>query len=256
MLVTRVRPRPRFKPRRVTVLFADLRGYTGMAERLPAAQVWCRCWMNSVASSAVPPTHSAARSITWRAMGSWPDSASMRRAAAVRSRRLAAGHAMLKGFAPLAERWRSELSIDAGIGSRLALGRGGLRRAGSAAAQVHHLGRRYGECRRADCAAVRAPVRSCFLARVAAALGDTAEANSAVGSHPFSAAAADSNCAAVAGPSISGVCRRRSAWRCQFDWCPEPGSNRHDLSVNGFSYLLRLSPPRLRAFGVWSAPRP
>lgn len=35
---------------------------------------------------------------------------------------LAAGHAMLKGFALLAERWRSELSIDAGIGIGLHLG--------------------------------------------------------------------------------------------------------------------------------------
>jgi adenylate cyclase len=35
---------------------------------------------------------------------------------------LAAGHAMLKGFAPLADRWRRELTIDAGIGIGLHLG--------------------------------------------------------------------------------------------------------------------------------------
>ena len=35
---------------------------------------------------------------------------------------LAAGHAMLEGFTPVAERWRSELSIDAGIGIGLHLG--------------------------------------------------------------------------------------------------------------------------------------
>jgi adenylate cyclase len=35
---------------------------------------------------------------------------------------LAAGHAMLDGFAPVAERWRGELSIDAGIGIGLHLG--------------------------------------------------------------------------------------------------------------------------------------
>jgi adenylate cyclase len=35
---------------------------------------------------------------------------------------LAAGHAMLQGFAPIAARWRNELSIDAGIGVGLHLG--------------------------------------------------------------------------------------------------------------------------------------
>ena len=35
---------------------------------------------------------------------------------------LAAGHAMLRDFAPIAARWRSELSIDAGIGVGLHLG--------------------------------------------------------------------------------------------------------------------------------------
>jgi adenylate cyclase len=35
---------------------------------------------------------------------------------------LAAGHAMLQGFASVANRWRSELSIDAGIGIGMHLG--------------------------------------------------------------------------------------------------------------------------------------
>src|SRR5258708_6800754 len=35
---------------------------------------------------------------------------------------LAAGHAMLQDFAPVAARWRSELSIEAGIGVGLHLG--------------------------------------------------------------------------------------------------------------------------------------
>src|SRR5580698_4990688 len=39
ILVTRVRTPPQIRTASVTVLFADLRGYTGMVERLPAAQV-------------------------------------------------------------------------------------------------------------------------------------------------------------------------------------------------------------------------
>src|ERR1700761_8526367 len=39
MLVTRVRQPTTIRTAHVTVLFADLRGYTGMVERLPAARV-------------------------------------------------------------------------------------------------------------------------------------------------------------------------------------------------------------------------
>src|SRR5579862_9806253 len=39
MLVSRVRPPQPIRTASVTVLFADLRGYTGMVERLPAARV-------------------------------------------------------------------------------------------------------------------------------------------------------------------------------------------------------------------------
>jgi class 3 adenylate cyclase len=35
---------------------------------------------------------------------------------------LAAGHAMLQGFVPMAARWRSELAVEAGIGVGLHLG--------------------------------------------------------------------------------------------------------------------------------------
>src|ERR1700677_2687250 len=34
------------------------------------------------------------------------------------------------------------------------------------------------------------------------------------------------------------------------NWCPGPDSNRHGLSANGFSYPLRLSPPRCRVRGL------
>ena len=39
ILITRVRTPPQIRTASVTVLFADLRGYTGMVERLPAARV-------------------------------------------------------------------------------------------------------------------------------------------------------------------------------------------------------------------------
>jgi len=39
IIVTRVRPPPVTQTAQITVLFADLRGYTGMAERLPAVRV-------------------------------------------------------------------------------------------------------------------------------------------------------------------------------------------------------------------------
>ena len=42
----------------------------------------------------------------------------------------------------------------------------------------------------------------------------------------------------------------------QSHWCGRPGSNRHGVAPNGFSYPLRLSPPPGRAFGVWTIPSP
>ncbi len=121
ILVTRVRNPPRIRTASVTVLFADLRGYTGMVERLPAAQVvplldeFVRVLGGAATKFGGEVYHVAGDGIM---AGFGVNSESNGGA----SQALSAGHAMLEGFAQVAERWRSDLSIDAGIGIGLHLG--------------------------------------------------------------------------------------------------------------------------------------
>jgi adenylate cyclase len=104
-----------------TVLFADLRGYTGMAERLPAARVMPLLDEFSRTLAAATETyggtvfHMAGDGIM-AGFGVDDEGGNGAREA------LAAGHAMLQDFAPVAARWRRELSIQAGIGVGLHLG--------------------------------------------------------------------------------------------------------------------------------------
>jgi class 3 adenylate cyclase len=120
LLVTRVRSL-QIRTAYVTVLFADLRGYTGMVERLPAARVVPLLdEFFGVLGAAAKKFggeiyHMAGDGI----MAGFGVNAEDGNGAA---EALAAGHAMLKGFAPLADRWRRELTIDAGIGIGLHLG--------------------------------------------------------------------------------------------------------------------------------------
>src|ERR1700724_1147319 len=115
MLVTRVRQQDPIHTACVTVLFADLRGYTGMVERLPAARVvplldeFFRVLGGAANQFGGEVYHMAGGGI----MAGFGVNAKGNGGA---SEALAAGHAMLKGFEPVAERWRSELSIEAGIG--------------------------------------------------------------------------------------------------------------------------------------------
>jgi adenylate cyclase len=121
ILVTRVRTPPPVRTAIVTVLFADLRGYTGMVERLPAARVvplldeFVRVLAGATTQFGGEIYHIAGDGI----MAGFGVNAETHSSA---SQALAAAHAMLEGFALVADRWRSELSIDAAIGIGLHLG--------------------------------------------------------------------------------------------------------------------------------------
>lgn len=120
MIVNRVRA-PAAKTARATVLFADLRGYTGMAERLEAARV-VPLLMEFHRAMAVAADAFGGRVYHLAGDGIMVGFGLNAEADAGAAQGLAAGHAMLQGFSPIAERWRSELSIEAGIGVGLHLG--------------------------------------------------------------------------------------------------------------------------------------
>jgi adenylate cyclase len=122
IFVTRVRPSDEaVQTAEVTVLFADLRGYTALAERLPAVRVvsllheFFDVLAGAIDTFGGEVYHMAGDGIM-AGFGMKPNCGGNARDA------LAAGHAMLNNFAPMADRWRSELSIDAGIGVGLHLG--------------------------------------------------------------------------------------------------------------------------------------
>jgi adenylate cyclase len=121
MLVSRVRQPAAIRTAEVTVLFADLRGYTGMVERLPAARVvplldeFFAVLCGAADRFGGKVYHMAGDGI----MAGFGVNAERSGGAA---EALAAGHAMLEGFAPVAQRWRRELAVDAGIGLGLHLG--------------------------------------------------------------------------------------------------------------------------------------
>jgi adenylate cyclase len=120
MVVTRVRL-PEVQTALVTVLFADLRGYTGMAERLPPAHVvplldeFLKVLANATALFGGEVFHMAGDGIM---AGFGVRDANSTGA----SDAMAAGHAILENFAPVAQRWRTELEIESGIGVGLHLG--------------------------------------------------------------------------------------------------------------------------------------
>jgi adenylate cyclase len=109
------------KTTRVTVLFADLRGYTGLAERLPPARIvplldeFFGILANATALHAGQVFHMAGDGMMAGFGVGDPGQDGARDA-------LAAGHAMLQDFAAVRTRWRHELSIETGIGVGLHLG--------------------------------------------------------------------------------------------------------------------------------------
>ena len=142
--------------------------------------------------------------------------------------------------------------------SRAAFGRGRCRSAWAASTQGDDPGRRYRQCGRA---AVQPRARRRGLVFLHGRRSSREQCRG-VGRRCGNVAGRGS-CAvsAVAAIRIARAARAdrhlvrtcaaapRAVGECGFDaWCPGPGSNRHDLAANGFSYLLRLSPPhRLRS---------
>ncbi len=106
---------------RVTVLFADLRGYTALAERLAPANIvpLLEEFFHMLAKAAIAQGgtvfHMAGDSMM-AGFGGEDLADDGARAA------LVAGHSMLQHFDTIAARWRRDLSIDAGIGIGLHLG--------------------------------------------------------------------------------------------------------------------------------------
>jgi adenylate cyclase len=121
LTVTRVTRLRVAKTTRVTVLFADLRGYTGLAERLaPARIVPLLDEFFGVLAAATTLHrgqifHMAGDGIMAGFGVNDPARDGAREA-------LDAGHAMVQNFAPIAARWWRELSIETGIGVGLHLG--------------------------------------------------------------------------------------------------------------------------------------
>jgi adenylate cyclase len=121
MTVTRV-ARPRMtKTTRVTVLFADLRGYTGLAEKLAPAEIVPLLDEFFAVLAAATSLHGGevfhvAGDGMMAGFGVGSSAEKGARAA------LAAGHSMLRDFSALAERWRQDHSIETGIGIGLHTG--------------------------------------------------------------------------------------------------------------------------------------
>ena len=114
---------PLVRTPRVTVLFADLRGYTGLAERLsPARIVPLLDDFFGVLASAT--TLHGGRIFHMAGDGMMAGFGVGSHGGANDGARdaLAAGHAMLQHFGVLAGRWRDELGIETGVGVGLHLG--------------------------------------------------------------------------------------------------------------------------------------
>jgi adenylate cyclase len=106
---------------RATVLFVDLRGYTGLAEQLSPPQVVAL--LIEFYSVLTGATESHGGKIYHIAGDGMMAGFGMNSASESGAREaLAAGLAILKRFAPIATRWHSELSIKTGIGIGMHLG--------------------------------------------------------------------------------------------------------------------------------------
>jgi class 3 adenylate cyclase len=104
------------------VLFADMRGYTGLAERLPPARVVCL--LNEFFTVLARVTVAFGGEVFHMAGDGMMAGFGVRqpkRSGACAA--FAASHAMLQSFAPVAARWRNEFAVVAGVGIGLHSGR-------------------------------------------------------------------------------------------------------------------------------------
>jgi adenylate cyclase len=121
MTVTRIARAAVAKTARATVLFADLRGYTGLAERLAPARIvplldeFFGVLAGATARHGGRVFHMAGDGMMAGFAVGDPTLTGAREA-------LAAGHAMLQDFARIAERWRRELAVEVAVGVGLHLG--------------------------------------------------------------------------------------------------------------------------------------
>jgi len=181
--VTRVSQPAAAHTAHLTVLFADLRGYTGLAEKLPPASLvplleeFFHVLSGATDAFGGQIFHMAGDGIM-AGFGINPGDGDGAAAA------LGAGHAMLKGFSPLADRWRAELSIEAGIGVGLHMGEvafGSLgpptRKSTTIVGDTVNVAARL--CSRARAGEVL------FSCTVAAALRNLADASNTMGAAPF-----------------------------------------------------------------------
>lgn len=182
LTVRPVRP-PAVRTAHVTVLFADLRGYTGMAERLPAARVvplldeFLRTLAAAAEKFGGTIFHMAGDGLM---AGFAVDDDGGNGAHDA----LAAGRAMLQDFVPVAARWRRELDIEAGIGIGLHLGDVAVGELGPAPHQAITLVGDTVNVAARLCSRARAG-EVLFSCTVAAALEATAPANAVTGGAPF-----------------------------------------------------------------------
>jgi adenylate cyclase len=184
ILVSRVRSHSAVRTAQITVLFADLRGYTAMAERLPAVQVvplldeFLRVLAGAIETYGGQIYHMAGDGI----MAGFGVHAESRGGA---FEALAAGYAMLRDFEPIARRWRSELSVEAGIGVGLHFGEVAFGVLGPARRKTTTLVGDTVNVASRLCSRARAG-EVLFSCTVAAALeGASAEAQGAMGAVPF-----------------------------------------------------------------------
>jgi len=111
---------PLARTARMTVLFADLRGYTGLAERLdPASVVPLLDEFFGVVATATTTNGGTVFHVAGD--GLMAGFGGVRNTNGAREA-LCAGHAMLQDFGLVAARWRQELGIETGIGVGLHFG--------------------------------------------------------------------------------------------------------------------------------------